>query len=81
VDTDFGIPRHCLQQLSCYLPGILTLGASTLPEISPKEKEIHRWAAHGLAYTCATSFTDQETGLGPEEIGDVEAWNTLDGSG
>ena len=43
------------------------LGASRLPdtEISPKEKETHRWAAaHGLAYTCAISFADQEAGLG-----------------
>ena len=62
--------RHRLQHLSCYLPGILALGASILPdtELSPKEKEIHRWAAHGLAYTCAVSFSDQESGLGPEEI-------------
>jgi mannosyl-oligosaccharide alpha-1,2-mannosidase len=70
MDTNLGRQNHRLQQLSCYLPGILALGASTLPdaELSPKEKEIHRWAAHGLAYTCAISFEDQESGLGPEEI-------------
>ena len=70
VDTYFGTLRHRLEHLSCYLPGILALGASTLPdtELSPEEKEIHRWAAHGLAYTCAISFADQETGLGPEEM-------------
>jgi len=36
--------RHRLEHLSCYLPGILALGASTLPdtELSPKDKEIHR---------------------------------------
>ena len=37
-------------------------------ELPPKEKEIHRWAAHGLAYTCAVAYADQVTGLGPEEI-------------
>ena len=76
VDNDHNKARHRLQQLSCYLPGVLALGASTLPdaELSPKHKEIHRWAAHGLAYTCAISFADQETGLGPEEI-----WMTTGG--
>ena len=70
VDTHPHFVHHRLQSLSCYLPGVLALGASTLPdtELSPKEKEIHRWAAHGLAYTCAIIFADQETGLGPEEI-------------
>jgi len=70
VDIDSGTLRHRLEHLSCYLPGILALGASTLPdtELSPKDKEIHRWAAHGLAYTCAISFLDQESGLGPEEM-------------
>jgi len=61
---------HRLEHLSCYLPGILALGAYTLPdaELPPKQKEIHRWAAHGLAYTCAVSYADQETGLGPDQM-------------
>ena len=61
---------HRLEHLSCYLPGILALGAYTLPdaELPPKQKEIHRWAAHGLAYTCAVSYADQQTGLGPDQM-------------
>ena len=53
-----------------YLLGVLALGASTLPdsELSPKQKEVHRWAAHGLADACYISFADQESGLGPEEM-------------
>lgn len=55
---------------NCYLLGVLALGASTLPdsELSPKQKEVHRWAAHGLADACYISFADQESGLGPEEM-------------
>ena len=70
VDIRSGTPIHRLQHLSCYLPGVLALGASLLPdsELSPKQKEIHRWAAHGLAYTCYISFADQESGIGPEEM-------------
>ena len=61
---------HIFEHLSCFLPGVLALGAFTLPdtELPPKQKEIHRWAAHGLAYTCAISYADQEMGLGPEEM-------------
>ena len=72
---------HRLEHYSCYLPGVLALGAFTLPdtELSPKQKEIHRWAAHGLAYTCAMLYADEESGIGPEEIkitmeGDRKRW-------
>ena len=36
--------------------------------LPPKQKEIHRWAAHGLAYTCAVLYADQKSGLGPDQI-------------
>ena len=51
-------------------PGILALGAFTLTdtELPPKQKEIHRWAAHGLAYTCAISYVDQESGLDLDQM-------------
>jgi len=69
-DIAHGSLDHRLEHLSCYLPGVLALGASSLPdsELSPKEREIHRWAAHGLAYTCAVSYADQRTGLGPDQL-------------
>ena len=62
--------NHRLEHFSCYLPGILALGAFTLPdtELPPKQKEIHRMAAHGLAYTCAMLYVDQESGIAPDEI-------------
>jgi mannosyl-oligosaccharide alpha-1,2-mannosidase len=69
-DISHGSLDHRLEHLSCYLPGVLALGAFTLPdtELPPKQKEIHRWAAHGLAYTCAISYADQESGLGPDQM-------------
>jgi mannosyl-oligosaccharide alpha-1,2-mannosidase len=78
-DIAHGSLDHRLEHLSCYLPGILALGAHTLSdtELPPKEKEIHRWAAHGLAYTCAVSYADQESGLGPDQMkmrGDGRRW-------
>ena len=31
-------------------------------------KEMHQWAAEGLAYTCYLTYVDQETGLGADEM-------------
>lgn len=56
---------HRLEHLSCYLPGTLALGAASL-DLTPEEKELHQWAAEGLAYTCYVSYADQNTGLGPD---------------
>lgn len=92
-----GRPSHVLEHLSCFLPGLLALGAHTLPldnleslgidlddligssEFSHSSKgykmvasynlkELHMWAAEGLAQTCWLTYADQPTGLGPDEI-------------
>ena len=60
-------PSHKFEHLSCFLPGLLTLGASTLP-LSPHDRQLHQWAAQGLAYTCWITYADSETGLGPDEM-------------
>ena len=49
------------------MPGLLALGAHTL-DLSPKDKELHQWAAEGLAYTCYITYADQTTKLGPDEM-------------
>lgn len=68
-DLDRGHLNHRLEHLSCYLPGVLAMGASLLGNhLTTEEKELHKWAAHGLAYTCAISYADQRSGLGPDEI-------------
>jgi mannosyl-oligosaccharide alpha-1,2-mannosidase len=36
-------------------------------------KELHMWAAEGLAHTCWVTYADQPTGLGPDEMA-VLAW-------
>ncbi|KAJ7645912.1 glycoside hydrolase family 47 protein, partial [Mycena polygramma] len=96
-------PTHKMEHLACFLPGLLALGAHTLPldnatalgldlrELGtgmgwaerryaalarqPSLKEIHLWAAAGLAETCYMLYADQPTGLGPNEV----VFNAKDG--
>ncbi|KAF8889335.1 glycoside hydrolase [Infundibulicybe gibba] len=60
-------PTHNLEHLSCFLPGLLALGIHTL-ELSPRDKELHEWAARGIAQTCWMTYHDQPTGLGPDKV-------------
>lgn len=91
------MPSHIFEHLSCFLPGLLALGAHTLPldrldslgihlEHLGNEtifgnpgkayhrlsrynlKDIHMWAAEGLAQTCYLTYADSVTGLGPDEM-------------
>lgn len=61
------VPSHTFEHLSCFLPGLLALGAYTLP-LSQDDRQLHMWAAEGLAYTCWMTYADHETGLGPDEM-------------
>ncbi|KAG5633527.1 hypothetical protein H0H81_007097 [Sphagnurus paluster] len=65
-----GTQMHVLEHLACFLPGILALGAHAIPAplMPDKTRELHRWAAAGLAYTCYTSYVDQKSGLGPDQM-------------
>ncbi|KAF8628837.1 hypothetical protein AX17_005897 [Amanita inopinata Kibby_2008] len=60
-------PTHRYEHLTCFLPGLFALGAQTL-DLSARDKQIHEWAAKGLAYTCYIAYVDQETGLSPDVI-------------
>jgi endoplasmic reticulum Man9GlcNAc2 1,2-alpha-mannosidase len=100
--------QHIFEHLSCFLPGLLALGAHTLPlddldselgitpytlsqinyisggkqhtthlplieteykkQLSYGLKQLHMWAAEGLAQTCYLTYADQVTGLGPDEM-------------
>ncbi|KAF4610815.1 hypothetical protein D9613_006916 [Agrocybe pediades] len=74
TDIIDGELTHRLEHLSCSLPGLLALGVHTLGISLPlRERELHLWAAQGLAYTCWVTYTDQSSGLGPEEV-QMEAW-------
>lgn len=67
TDTRDGYITHRMEHLACFLPGVLALGAHTL-DLSPRDKELHQWAALGLAYTCWVSYADQLSGLGPDQL-------------
>lgn len=67
TDTNAGAPTRDFEHLSCFYPGLLALGAYTLKgEMDEAERQLHLWAAEGLAYSCWLMYADQETGLGPE---------------
>ena len=65
-------PSHMFEHLSCFLPGLLALGASSLP-LPEADQQLHMWAARGLAYTCWTTYADHATGLGPDVMV-MSAW-------
>src|SRR6201999_2541616 len=60
--------------LSCFYPGLLSLGVELLTtsgpgvELSSSLKERHQWAAEAIAETCWVMYADNPTGLGSEEI-------------
>ncbi|GLB41878.1 putative glycosyl hydrolase 47 family protein [Lyophyllum shimeji] len=81
TDTQKGTPTHTFEHLSCFLPGLLALGVHTL-DLPRKEKELHAWAAEGLAQTCWLTYADMPTGLGADEVVmNVTAWNAEDADG
>ena len=70
--TDFdegGTPTHTFEHRSCSFPGLLALGVHHLGISLPlREREMHLWAAQGLAHTCWALYQDQQTSLGPQEV-------------
>ena len=66
---------HTLEHLSCFLPGLLALGVHTIPEtfLNGTERELHSWAAEGLAETCWATYADTPSGLGADEVS-MKAW-------
>ncbi|KAJ7483162.1 glycoside hydrolase [Mycena latifolia] len=84
TDANAGVPTFKFEHLSCFLPGMLALGVHTL-DLSPHTKELHAWAAKGIATTCWLTYADQASGLGPDEMTMTQApppytngkWTTL----
>ncbi|KAI0272274.1 glycoside hydrolase [Gloeopeniophorella convolvens] len=66
-------PSHAFEHLSCFLPGMLALGAATLPSVP----RTHMLAARGLAHTCWTLYADSPSGLAP----DIAAMRPAQGEG
>ncbi|KAJ7493206.1 glycoside hydrolase [Mycena galericulata] len=67
TDVTSGTPSFKFEHLSCFLPGVLALGAQTL-DLPLPTKELHMWAAEGIATTCWLTYADQASGLGPDEM-------------
>ncbi|KAJ7249562.1 glycoside hydrolase [Mycena haematopus] len=67
TDVTNGNPSFKFEHLSCFLPGLLALGVHTL-DLPPHKKELHSWAAEGIATTCWLTYADQASGLGPDEM-------------
>ncbi|KAG8980586.1 hypothetical protein FRB90_007618 [Tulasnella sp. 427] len=64
-----GVPTNKFEHLTCFLPGLLSLGVHTLHEhLSLRQRRTHMWAAEGLAQTCWAISMDSQTGLGPDEV-------------
>ncbi|KIO20367.1 hypothetical protein M407DRAFT_29999 [Tulasnella calospora MUT 4182] len=67
------VPSGDLEHLSCFLPGLLALGAHTLRDIPEnvfpaEERKLHLDIAKGLATTCYLVYADSFTGLAPDVI-------------
>ncbi|KAJ6485633.1 glycoside hydrolase [Mycena sanguinolenta] len=67
TDVSNGNPSFKFEHLSCFLPGLLALGVHTL-DLPSSKRELHLWAAEGIATTCWLSYADQASGLGPDEM-------------
>ena len=71
TDIDHRGPSGRMEHLSCFFPGLITLGLHILPDSvykSADEKLLFQHAAEGLAHTCWVLYADQATGIGPEEV-------------
>ncbi len=76
TDKTNGFASHKFEHLSCFFPGLLALSVhalSTSPttdstSYTEETKQLHLWAAQGLAETCWILYHDQKTGLGPDEV-------------
>ncbi|KAF5346464.1 hypothetical protein D9756_010070 [Leucocoprinus leucothites] len=73
-------PTNNFEHLACFLPGLLALGARTLPFslLPPDKAEHHKWAAEGLAHTCYLTYADSRSGLGPDEVQMNDAGKWMD---
>lgn len=88
-DLHNGEPAHRHDHLSCFLSGTLALGAQLIPVeyLDDQTRQLHRWAARGIAMTCFTLYIDQESHLSPDIVvfdeapakkwvDEVRAWNS-----
>jgi len=70
TDVRGTLPTGKQEHLSCFLPGLLAMGANVLTreELPDRDRTLHQWAAEGLAYTCYLLYSENPSGLAPEEV-------------
>jgi len=76
------VPSRKFEHLSCFLPGLLALGAHTLRKDADiasdptmmAELDLQMMAAKGLARSCWLMYADQPSGLAPEEVVFERSW-------
>src|SRR5258708_19226279 len=73
-DGDFS-PSHIFEHLTCFLPGVLALGAATIPDTP----STHMLAAQALAQTCSTLYARPPTRLSPDRA--IMSTESLPGRG
>ncbi|KAF8527047.1 glycoside hydrolase [Gautieria morchelliformis] len=56
-------PGRKFEHLSCFFPGL-----QMIYHTFKQQRELHMWAAEGLADTCWVMFADRPSGLGPEIV-------------
>ncbi|KZS96517.1 seven-hairpin glycosidase [Sistotremastrum niveocremeum HHB9708] len=80
TDSTNAYPSHKFEHLSCFFPGLLSLGDKTrgsfgssytslLGPLTPSQlRDRHSIAAQGVAETCWVLYGDNPTGLGSETV-------------
>lgn len=58
--------EHSMEHLTCFVPGVLALGAPY--QEYPKRRERHMRLAADLAYTCFQMYDQQPTKIAPERV-------------
>ncbi|KAJ6608238.1 glycoside hydrolase [Mycena sp. CBHHK59/15] len=78
TDLKNGTPTNRFQHLACFLPALLALGAHTPAlALSAHEREMHAWAAEGLANTCWAVYADMASGLSADTLM-VDQWTEVE---
>ncbi|GJJ07900.1 hypothetical protein Clacol_002106 [Clathrus columnatus] len=70
TDIQNNMPSRKFEHLSCFFPGLLTLGSAFFEKditVSESNTQLHRWVAEGIAYSCWVMYGESATGMGPDE--------------
>lgn len=66
VEKEKDVIKKKMDELACFLPGVLALGSYTSPNIKNSIRDLK--TAKSLMYTCYQFFNHTATGLAPEIV-------------